>query len=150
MGNDCNIQYSDNTHKYFLCEIETVRNTSVSATAWRRYDLTRQPDPNLVTCPSGHVTHNFLACDVHSHCWVRYVSYSFSCHAPLASLLPHFACADGVGRVPYSLVCDHRQDCRDNSDEDFCVFRSCERPGDFQCNNGQVGVQCEDVVSKDC
>jgi hypothetical protein len=27
--------------------------------------------------------------------------------------------------VPYTLLRDHRPDCIDRSDEDFCVFRAC-------------------------
>ena len=37
-----------------------------------------------------------------------------------------FQCRDNSGCVPYTLVCDHRQDCADGSDEDFCVFQSCD------------------------
>ncbi|XP_025083281.1 sortilin-related receptor-like [Pomacea canaliculata] len=40
--------------------------------------------------------------------------------------------------VPYPLVCDHRPDCSDNSDESFCVFSSCPwYKNVFQCSNKQ-------------
>jgi len=147
-GNICDRQNSWYADKYFLCEIERVRDTSVSAPELSLLDPKWPSHMELVRCPSGHVTFNFLACDVHSHCWGRQGSYSFSCHAPLASLPPHFACADSVGRVPYSMVCDHRQDCRDNSDEDFCTFRSCTGADEFRCNNGQVCVYSKCIKCK--
>lgn len=98
-------RYSVYKDTYILCEIKTARVAAVSVTDLQLSDLTRNPDPELVLCPSGYVTHNFLACDVQSKCWVHYGSSSFSCDAPLSSLPPHFACADGMGHVPYILVC---------------------------------------------
>ena len=107
-----------------------------------------------VECPGGHVTHSFLACDVQSACWgddfVTYhsggdgwaVPTSSSCRAPLTSLPPSFECSEESRgqRVPYSMVCDHRPDCVDGSDEDFCVFPECDQNSQFQCNNKQVGL----------
>ena len=109
---------------------------------------TSQAGPTLLPCPSRHVTHDFLACDARSQCWAPHAPSSASpCRAPLASLLPpHFVCGDGAGSVPYPLVCDHRQDCGDSSDEQFCLFRPCARTQDFRCNNGQVGLQRVRVV----
>ena len=103
-----------------------------------------------VLCPSGHVTHSFLACDVISKCYAEDNVYygrtreswdipsARSCRAPLTSLPPAFECASVVQRVPYSLVCDYRQDCQDNSDEDFCVFPQCTGDTPLQCDNQQV------------
>ncbi|PVD34542.1 hypothetical protein C0Q70_05817 [Pomacea canaliculata] len=39
--------------------------------------------------------------------------------------MPNFACIDGIRTLPFTLVCDHRYDCLDNSDEEFCVHRQC-------------------------
>ncbi|XP_070206294.1 G-protein coupled receptor GRL101-like [Littorina saxatilis] len=39
----------------------------------------------------------------------------------------------GSQRVPYSLVCDHRQQCADSSDETFCVFAPCSGSDPLQC-----------------
>ena len=92
-----------------------------------------------VTCPSGHLTHIFLACDVITLCWARHdvtfgvrpeswaLPTSQSCPVQLGmtSLPPSFPCGSEEQRVPYSLVCDHRRDCLDGSDETFCTFLSC-------------------------
>ena len=92
-----------------------------------------------VTCPTGHMTLTFLACDVQSACWASHMdSQASSCGAALMPLPPSFTCMNGVERVPYTLVCDHRSDCSDNSDENFCVFLSCPLQGKFQCTNKQV------------
>ena len=97
-----------------------------------------------VVCSSGHYTHQFLACDAQSHCMQRGPSGQGSgsddalmalCMSILATL---FTCRNGVEHVPYSLVCDHSQDCFDSSDEDFCVHPSCSGRGLFECGNKQV------------
>ena len=105
-------------------------------------------DLSRTVCPSGHWTHEFLACDTQSACWqqdnVRQWRGSKTrrnmtspCQFPFSEM---FTCTSGVGRVPYSLVCDHSQDCLDNSDEDFCVHPSCTGATKFECSNGQVSV----------
>ena len=106
----------------------------------------------LVICPDGHVTHVFLACDVSTFCWAgRNVTFSLlpeswalptsqSCQVQLAmtSFPPSFPCRSEEQRVPYSLVCDHRRDCADGSDETFCTFLPCLWQSQFQCLNKQV------------
>ena len=97
-----------------------------------------------VVCPSGHLTHDFLSCDSRSACWaaasdVRGGARSPWCLAPLRPLPPSFPCSNGAGTVPYSLVCDHRPDCSDSSDETFCDFPPCARDM-WQCDNLQVGA----------
>ena len=103
-----------------------------------------------VTCPSDQVTHAFLACDVSTFCWAgRNVTFSLlpelwalpaslSCQAPMRFLPPSFPCRSDEQRVSYSLVCDHRQDCTDGSDEEFCTFLPCQWQTEFQCQNRQV------------
>ncbi|PVD34066.1 hypothetical protein C0Q70_05328 [Pomacea canaliculata] len=91
---------------------------------------------NHVTCPSQHVTHTFLACDVRSDCWEERYDTLWSCSAPVVPVPPAFTCDSGAERVPYTLVCDHRADCSDRSDEDFCQFPPCN-VDDFHCDNGQ-------------
>ena len=103
-----------------------------------------------VTCPTDHVTHAFLACDVSAFCWAgRNVTFSllpeswalpasWSCPAPVTFLPPSFPCRSEEQRVPYSLVCDHRPDCADGSDEGFCTFLPCQWQTEFQCTNKQV------------
>ena len=80
-----------------------------------------------VMCPRQHVTHTFLACDLSSDCWLeetggRSERDRVKCSAPLRPLPPSFGCRETGQYVPYTLVCDHRQDCFDGTDEDFCVF----------------------------
>ncbi|KAK7466733.1 hypothetical protein BaRGS_00037175 [Batillaria attramentaria] len=69
---------------------------------------------NLTLCSANHSTHSFLACDVHSDCWLD--DYG-DCTAPMTSFPPQFTCANPTERVrlPYSLVCDYRVDCNDRS-----------------------------------
>ena len=99
-----------------------------------------------IVCESGHCALEFLACDVRSACWQNedFVRNSRNdvernlqplCYTPLLQL---FACRTGVERVSYSLVCDHSQDCLDDSDEDFCVYLPCRGAQQFECNNKQV------------
>ena len=103
------------------------------------------PVPHVV-CPSGHWTHPFLACDVLSDCWGRGAlrqsggsdaerNMTSSYKSTLSTL---FTCRNGVEHVPYSLVCDHSQDCLDDSDEDFCVYPSCSSSEQYDCINKQV------------
>ena len=51
--------------------------------------------------------------------------------------VPMFECKDGVQKISYTLVCNFRQDCRDSSDEDLCIFAPCTVT-EFTCRNGQV------------
>ena len=99
-----------------------------------------------VVCPSGHWTHTLLACDPLTDCWPRGAfrqssgsdgveNTTSSCGSVLSTL---FTCRNGAEHVPYSLVCDHSQDCLDASDEDFCLFPSCSGSEQFKCTNRQV------------
>ena len=111
----------------------------------------RRRHSSLVVCPLGHLTHAFLACDEKTVCVQDgYVSGGASCSAAAAAappalkpLPPSFACDNGVQRVPYTLVCDHRPDCSDGSDESFCVFPPCDIDKPFHCGNRQVSRKFE-------
>ena len=70
-------------------------------------------------CPNQLVTRVFIS--------VRFQTYP-----------PSFQCQSETQRVPYSLVCDHRQDCLDGSDETFCTFLPCYLHYQFQRLNKQV------------
>ena len=103
-------------------------------------------------CPNKHLTYVFMACDVSTLCWaggdaafsLRPQSWALpspqSCPVQLDTKLlpPSFQCQSETQRVPYSLVCDHRQDCLDGSDETFCTFLPCDLHYQFQCLNKQV------------
>ena len=99
-----------------------------------------------VICPKRHSTHAFLVCDVAVDCYaVHDVEYGrdstfydipiVGCPAPLTSLPPSFACSSGAQRVPYSLVCDYRQDCSDASDESFCIYVDCDKNAPLRCGS---------------
>ena len=105
-----------------------------------------------VTCGGRHLTHMLLACDALVFCWaggdVTFSHHSDTwasptsktCPVPLVGLPlpPSFPCRSLEQRVPYSLVCDHRPDCLDGSDETFCHFLPCSNFSHFQCHNKQV------------
>ncbi|KAK7105392.1 hypothetical protein V1264_016781 [Littorina saxatilis] len=93
-----------------------------------------QNSTNFVVCPLGHVTHSFLSCDPLTACWAQLYS---SCSLDKTPLPPSFMCTNSLESVPYSLVCDFRPDCSDNSDEQFCVHVPCDRERHFECRNGQ-------------
>ena len=105
----------------------------------------------LISCPRGHVTHSFLACDVSSMCFATRESDSYdvrdipsytSCSVTsMTSRPPAYKCATGGGRVPYTWVCDHRQDCSDNSDEGFCRHIPCGGHLPLQCGSTPQVVQ---------
>ena len=102
-------------------------------------NFTRSDFPFKATsCPDGHVTHEMFACDAPSACWVDAVTNSRSCRSSLQPLPPSFTCTTGQYDVPYTLVCDHRPDCKDSSDESFCDFPSCDPITQFDCGNGEV------------
>ncbi|KAK7466723.1 hypothetical protein BaRGS_00037165, partial [Batillaria attramentaria] len=89
---------------------------------------------DLIVCPKNHSTHTFLACDVHSYCWL---DDDGNCVTPMTPLPPSFQCANQIERVPYSLVCDYREDCGDGSDENVCVFSACLSSDQYLCGNKQ-------------
>ncbi|XP_025107453.1 uncharacterized protein LOC112572119 [Pomacea canaliculata] len=101
--------------------------------------LTANWSVDVLQCPSLHYTHTFLACDVKSECWADKYDNSKTCSTTLTSRPPSFSCINEIQRVPYSLVCDHRSHCSDDSDEKFCIFPSCPRKKKvFECDNKQV------------
>ncbi|KAK7482103.1 hypothetical protein BaRGS_00026687, partial [Batillaria attramentaria] len=85
----------------------------------------------IVKCPQGHYAKDFLSCDQGSRCGVQ--SYVTSCRLQSGEV-PMFVCDRGFQTLHYTLVCDHRQDCLDGSDEKFCRFEACP---DRQCHNKQ-------------
>ncbi|XP_025107404.1 uncharacterized protein LOC112572091 [Pomacea canaliculata] len=106
--------------------------------------LTANWSVDVLQCPSLHYTHTFLACDVKSECWADKYDNSKTCSTPLSSRPPLFSCINEIQRVPYSLVCDHRSHCSDDSDEKFCIFPSCPRKTNvFECDNKQDETACD-------
>ena len=118
---------------HILCEVTTALKPTVyyeeSSTGIELQSVTEHnlsSPVSLVGCPLGHTARDFLACDIRSKCWSRDAT---ECRAPLTPLPPSFTCTNGVERVPYTLVCDIRPDCSDDSDETFCVYPPCDLPG---------------------
>ncbi|KAK7466739.1 hypothetical protein BaRGS_00037181, partial [Batillaria attramentaria] len=97
---------------------------------------------DLIVCPKNHSTHTFLACDVHSDCWL---DVDGNCVTPMTPLPPSFQCSDQIERVPYSLVSDYREDCGDGSDEDVPVFQTCLSSDQYLCGNKQTSSTAQPV-----
>ena len=142
------------SHARYLCETLASNSWVVDNTTAHIIKFPEPPAMPLdihsvrtASCPEGHVIHEFLACDAQSSCWARVDvlcqasrdddSVAF-CGAALTPLPPSFPCSNGRGEVPYTLVCDHRPDCSDSSDEKFCVFLPCDVMTQFDCGNQQV------------
>ena len=113
---------------------------------------------DYVQCSRGYVTHRYLACDVQAACWTGDNNYVYTHHADLqhrctislAPLPPSFRCSNKMQDVPYTLVCDHRHDCHDGSDENFCIFPVCLSPEFLQCSNTpEVQMLCRQLVVYD-
>ncbi|KAK7112084.1 hypothetical protein V1264_011593 [Littorina saxatilis] len=60
---------------------------------------------------------------------------SIACSETFSPAIPFFTCKHHEQRIPFTLVCDHRDDCCDASDEDFCHFPACSRKTDITCGN---------------
>ncbi|KAK7485925.1 hypothetical protein BaRGS_00022792 [Batillaria attramentaria] len=136
---------SERKTRHYLCELDTklsqseVQKSEIllpASTPWTSNSTVRYTE-----CPAGHVTHDFLACNIQSACWSR-DDLSASC------LAPFFTCKNGAERVPYTFVCDYRSDCSDASDENFCVFPPC-RITEFPCGTSRQCVpresQCDGI-----
>ncbi|KAL8570213.1 hypothetical protein ACOMHN_029913 [Nucella lapillus] len=128
--------------RYYLCETPLKKSSPKSKFADPETSKIIMPVPanfnvsiSTVICPSGYLTHEFLACDVNALCFTSKDRRLFSCSAPLTPLPPMFTCANGLERVPYTSVCDHRPDCFDDSDENVCIFRACDPMEEEQCGN---------------
>ena len=141
-------------HRFVVCESYTNENKR-----WPFENKATLPDMpalkntlyhsgvNFVACPSGVVSVDLFSCHPESHCGVT--APPFECSFSLDSsaqqhlpVRPHhlpmvttFQCMLKAASIPYSLVCDFHSDCRDRSDEDFCVHdQTCLG---FLCKIGQ-------------
>ena len=138
----------------FLCEKEEMHKGNTAEYGLSQNLQVLRPDldnssvgfPHAV-CSAHHYTHEFLVCDKQSNCRQHHLLGQSRetddvlmtlCKSTLATL---FTCRSDVEHVPYSLVCDHSQDCLDSSDEDFCVHPSCFDSSLFECTNKQVKSQ---------
>ena len=137
---------------YHLCQLDDPLNRTLALESSVPMPSTvlypHKWDSRFTICPSRHAIHSFLACDKRTTCWAQGVaSFSseratwdlpspLSCPVPgMTSLPPSYRCVAETTRVPYTFVCDHRQDCGDNSDEEFCQFAACRAERPLQCGN---------------
>ena len=142
----CNFYLSVAARK-IVCADPSLRYTSMLL--GRKQPTNRHHSAgHYVVCPKRHLTHAFLLCDAACDCYadtdiVYERSSAFydipvsGCPAPLTSLPPSFACSSGAQRVPYTLLCDYRQDCIDGSDEAFCVHTDCHVSTPLRCGLSQ-------------
>ena len=93
----------------------------------------QQPSQQMIICSAGHVTHAFLSCDPESRCGQSTCFFSKGTRNA-ADIVAMYSCTSGDIEVSYSLLCDFRQDCADNSDESFCYHPVCKG---FSCTTGQ-------------
>ena len=149
--------------KRFLCEKEEMSKAERNQNGFSEKHQVQLPihahsslRSSYVVCSSGHFTHKFLACDLHSGCRQHGspglrkrldLSLNPLCNSILATL---FTCRNGVEQVPYSVVCDHSQDCLDSSDEDFCDHPSCSGSEQFECVNKQVSNKWDNLENRWC
>ena len=107
----------------------------------------QQPSQQMVICSAGHVTHTFLSCDPESRCGQSTCFFSKGTKNA-ADIVAMYSCTSGDIEVSYSLLCDFRQDCADNSDESFCYHPVCKG---FSCTTGQclpLSKRCNEYI--DC
>lgn len=121
----------------FLCELEdTLADDGVREPVQFPTLSSWTLQPMMAKCHHNHTTHTFLACDQKTNCSAVDLASSISCATHRFSpAIPFFTCRNEVERVPFTLVCDHRSDCCDSSDEDFCQFPACLKRKEFACKN---------------
>ena len=118
------------TNADFICEYDSettparpMKRELLFPVARDSVEKFRAKNISVVTCPGGHVTHDFLSCDPATYCGKdQYVAW---CKTEKGGSMPTFECDNGIRTLPFTLVCDHRPDCLDNSDEEFCVYETC-------------------------
>ena len=127
----CEVTIDNHNHKYNLISFSNVSFNF------------RHENVNFSKCPSAQMVHRFLFCYPHNACGQM---LTHACTLPsnldngfqrtdqLMTSAHVFECADGIGRVSFTLVCDFRQHCGDSSDETFCQHPPCDA---FACSNGQ-------------
>ena len=125
---------------------------------------------SMAKCPEKHVTRDFLSCDPHARCGVDRpaltcplqsdrdrMSTDFGDNLTPAfatdiqtntdvqtnpQYVPMFMCDNKRATISFSLVCDFKAECSDQSDEEFCQHVVCSDTLahlylGHKCDNGQ-------------
>ena len=129
-------KYTEQTEMFFSKSVEFSHESMSPFT----FEKAKQ---KLTTCPRGHLTHAFLSCDQKSRCGrarcyfnkrTRSTGEVTFADEQSVDTVAMYTCSSGDTELSYSLLCDFRQDCADNSDESFCYHPPCT---EFTCTNGQ-------------
>ena len=133
----------------FLCEKYVVENLPKSEINYlfadRNLSSIRHEEQMLSECSNGQITHAFLSCDPKSGCGESLCIFINRTTQILpAQIVPTgdmrdlivavYTCISDKTEIPYTLVCDFRNDCANKSDESFCQHPPCEA---FSCHNSQ-------------
>ncbi|KAL8562040.1 hypothetical protein ACOMHN_031811 [Nucella lapillus] len=131
----------------YLCEMEFQEKEFsqhleiVLPTPSRRASTLSQ----MTECPNNDTTYTFLQCNWGSHCYGDGENEINQCLREYPQVgETMFTCTSQTQQVHYTLVCNHRPDCTDGSDEDFCVQPPC-RADDFSCWKTKQDLQSGDL-----
>ena len=127
---------------YFACEQQLRSEQKFEVSVPKQVNATfTHLRHAMTTCPEGHVTHAFLSCDVESRCGQTVCSFlqgtenftevHLASNDPTAEM---YTCPKDGFKIPYTLLCDFREDCQDKNDESFCRHPRCDA---FSCGNGE-------------
>ena len=129
------------SHIDYVCEVPSIVDVAKTKNVMQLdtpSKFSRLPIAN-VQCPEGHLTHVFLACDALSSCFsLGDPSTDSPCDNSKETFQNMFVCDNEIQDVPYTLVCNHHPDCGDKSDEEFCIFLTCDDRHPHRCPNYQV------------
>ena len=151
------MEQPDNRCSRFICQVmhnHTADNAEHAVISSLRANTSQTTAKNLglVHCQGSHLIHDFLLCSSESRCGVDSVKSHCSISVKDSRWflksegnkneyvfnIVLFTCESKRATIPYTLVCDFRQDCSDETDENFCTHESCGEVGkQFRCRNGQ-------------
>ena len=126
---DCDVNFC----KAYICEFADGNTKNMNNVALKVVPIVRRQE--LLQCKLGHLTLDFLHCDVKSYCGL--MRSQRECHIQRQSVSENndvtsarkthvemFECVETRETIPYTLVCDFRRHCLDGADESFCLHSS--------------------------